>query len=97
MAITEINPAEPGAPEPKVACVALVPVQSAPRRIAPLAHVLARPDPAFVAHLIAMAELNPQTRLRRRAVPADVQAAYRSVACRDQQPTRSGIRLRQIA
>jgi hypothetical protein len=61
---------------PSVALVALVPAPPAGlggRR-------LNRPDPSFVTHLIATAELSPQTRMLRRAAIADVQAAYRSVA-----------------
>jgi len=38
-----------------------------------------RPDPTFVAHLIATAEQLPQTRSLRRATPADALSAYRSV------------------
>jgi hypothetical protein len=80
----------------KAASVALVPLVTAPRKFAPVAHGLTRPDPSFVTHLIAMAELSPQTRLLRRATPEDVQAAYRSVA--NQNRTRpSGVRMRQIA
>jgi hypothetical protein len=37
---------------------------------------LARPDPSFVAQLIATAEQAPQTRNLRRASCADAQAAY---------------------
>jgi hypothetical protein len=96
MGMTEISRAQPGEPAPKAPCVALVPVQFTPRPIA-LARGLTRPDPSFVTHLIAMAELSPQTRCRRRALPADVQAAYRSVARRDQQPALSGSRIRQVA
>jgi hypothetical protein len=39
-----------------------------------------RPDPTFIAHLIATAEQSPQTRVLRRADVSDVQAAYRAVA-----------------
>ncbi|MEA2896048.1 MAG: hypothetical protein QOJ84_1663 [Bradyrhizobium sp.] len=81
----------------KAASVALVPVVATPRRIAPVAQGLTRPDPNFVTHLIAMAELSPQTRLLRRAAPQDVQAAYRSVAHQNQQLTPPGVRMRQIA
>jgi hypothetical protein len=38
----------------------------------------ARPDPTFIAHLMAMAEQDPQTRVVRRAPVDDVQAAYRA-------------------
>ena len=37
---------------------------------------MARPDPSFVAQLIATAEQAPQTRSLRRASPADAQTAY---------------------
>lgn len=36
-----------------------------------------RPDPAFVTHLIAMAEQAPQTRTHRRASVADAMSGYR--------------------
>lgn len=36
----------------------------------------ARPDPTFVAQLIATADQAPQTRSLRRASPADAQTAY---------------------
>jgi hypothetical protein len=80
----------------KTASVALVPVVTVPRKLAPVAHGLTRPDPSFVTHLIAMAELSPQTRLLRRATPEDVQAAYRSVANQNRAMP-PGIRMRQIA
>ena len=73
MAIAEVDQVTP-------ASVALVQIVATPRRLAPITQGLTRPDPAFVAHLIAMAEMSPQTRLLRRAAPDDVQAAYRSVA-----------------
>jgi hypothetical protein len=78
------------------ASVTLVPVVATPRRFAPVAQGLARPDPCFVTHLIAMAEMSPQTRLLRRAAPEDVQAAYRSVASQNRTVT-PGVRMRQIA
>jgi hypothetical protein len=86
-----------GAAEAKPACVALVPVVAAPRRPEPVAHGLTRPDPSFVTHLIAMAELSPQTRMLRRAAPEDVQVAYRSVANQNQALTPPGGRVRQVA
>ncbi len=89
MAITELSRATQ-------ASVALVPVVAAPRRLAP-AQGLTRPDPCFVAHLIAMAEQSPQTRVLRRAAPEDVQAAYRSTANQNQALTPPGGRIRQIA
>jgi hypothetical protein len=81
----------------KAASVALVPVVATPRRLAPAAHGLTRPDPSFVTHLIAMAEQSPQTRMLRRAAPEDVQAAYRSVANQNQTMSPPGARMRQIA
>ena len=62
-----------------------------------VAQGLTRPDPSFVTHLIAMAEMSPQTRSLRRAAPEDVQAAYRSVANQNQIVTPPGVRMRQIA
>jgi hypothetical protein len=106
MAIAEISRTTAGAQQTrrsasdapaKAASVALVPVGAAPGRLAPLAHGLTRPDPTFVTHLIAMAELSPQTRLLRRAAPEDVQAAYRSVANQNRTVTPPGVRMRQIA
>jgi hypothetical protein len=90
MAIAELSRVTP-------ASVALVPVVAAPRRLAPVSQALTRPDPSFVTHLIAMAEMSPQTRLLRRASPGDVQAAYRSVANQNQTVTPPGVRMRQIA
>ena len=90
MAIAEISRVIP-------ASVALVPVTAALRRPAPAVQCLTRPDPSFVTHLIAMAEMSPQTRSLRRASPEDVQAAYRSVANQNQTVTRPGVRMRQIA
>ena len=54
--------------------VALVPLA----RPIPLARSsrLTRPDPSFVAHLIATAAQVPQTRHLRRAAPSDAQSAY---------------------
>ena len=81
----------------KAASVALVPVVAAPRKLAPIAHGLTRPDPSFVTHLIAMAELSPQTRLLRRAAPEDARAAYRSVANQNRTISAPGLRMRHIA
>jgi hypothetical protein len=56
------------------ACVDLVPVTQSvhwsPRAAMP------RPDPSFVAHLIAAADQAPQTRNQRRASLADARSAY---------------------
>jgi hypothetical protein len=90
MAITEVSRVTP-------ASVALVPVVGTPRRLAPVVQRLTRPDPSFVAHLIAMAEMSPQTRLLRRAAPEDVQAAYRSVASQTRTAAPPGVRMRQTA
>jgi hypothetical protein len=104
MAISEVSRITPGMQRalsagdaPKAASVALVPVVAAPRRLAPVAQGLTRPDPTFVAHLIAMAGMSPQTRVLRRAAPEDVQAAYRSVIQQNRTVTAPGIRMRQIA
>jgi hypothetical protein len=78
------------------ASVALAPIAT-PRRLTPVAQGLTRPAPSFVAHLIAMAEQSPQTRLLRRAAPEDVQAAYRSVANQNRTVTPPGVRMRQTA
>jgi hypothetical protein len=94
-----LNTGEPGPsvddgvqPEAKPACVALVPVTSsvqwsqAPGR-------LPRPNPVFVAHLLATAAQVPQTRPLCRATAADAQSAYRA----HPRPVQAaGIRTRQI-
>jgi hypothetical protein len=58
---------------------ALVPVErpvwSPPARTA-------RPDASFVAHLIAMAEQDPQTRTLRRATPSVARGAYTRITMR---------------
>jgi hypothetical protein len=82
---------------PAKASVALVPVVVSPRRPTPISRGLGRPDSSFVTHLIAMAEMSPQTRSLRRAAPEDVQAAYRSVANQTRTATRPGVRMRQTA
>lgn len=56
------------------ACVDLVPLTQAVHW-SPKA-VLPRPDPTFVAQLIATADQAPQTRLLRRGSLADAQTAY---------------------
>jgi hypothetical protein len=60
-------------------CVALVPILPSVQWAQAPSPPLTRPDPCFVAQLIATAEQAPQTRTLRRATPADAQAAYRSV------------------
>jgi len=57
-----------------------------------------RPDPSFLAHLIATAQQVPQTRILRRAATADVQAAYRSAANQNETAGRgAGVRMRLTA
>jgi hypothetical protein len=97
MAISEVGRVTAqGASDTPKASVALVPVVATPRRPA-VAQGLTRPDPSFVTHLIAMAEMSPQTRMLRRAAPEDVQAAYRSVAHQNRTTTAPGVRMRQSA
>jgi hypothetical protein len=55
--------------------VALVPVAQSPQH-APVSSRISRPDPTFVAHLIATAEQAPQTRRLRRAAPQEALSAY---------------------
>jgi hypothetical protein len=77
---------------PGTALVSLMPVvPTRPRS-------LNRPDPSFVAHLIATVEHSPQTRILRRAAIADVESAYRSVANQnDMNGAAAGQRLRMTA
>jgi hypothetical protein len=89
MAISEVSPVT-------AASFALVPVVATPR-LTQVTQGLTRPDSTFVTHLIAMAEMSPQTRSLRRAAPEDVEAAYRSVANQNQPPTPPGVRMRQTA
>jgi len=56
--------------------VALVPVIEPRHEAGKFANP--RPDPSFVAQLIATAEQLPQTRRFRRAAPADAMSAYRA-------------------
>lgn len=79
----------------KARCVALVPLSAAPAP-ARIDFGPTRPDPRFVAHLIAMAQLSPQTRSSRRATQETAQAAYRS-ANRNQLPAAPGRWTRQVA
>ena len=72
------------------ACTELVPVTQSVHwssRPAP------RPDPTFVAQLIATADQAPQTRSLRRASPADAQTAYGASQIRR---CSTGFRTRQI-
>jgi hypothetical protein len=66
---------------------ALVPVGPIVPRNAAEA-VVPRADAGFVAHLIAIRTLAPQTRTRRRAEPGEAVAAY---AARNDAPVLSGI------
>lgn len=63
--------------ETPAASTALVPI-TPPDAAAKPATSHARPNPAFVAHLIAMAQQAPQTRTLRRASPEEAQAHYRA-------------------
>jgi hypothetical protein len=67
---------------------------AAPMQSAGLAPRLTRPDPTFLAQLIATAEQLPQTRLYRRAAPADALTAY---GARQGQAPSLGLRMRQVA
>ena len=78
----------------KPACMALVPVVPS-LQWAPIPR-LSRPDPSFVTHLIATAEHAPQTRILRRATPADAQTAYRSAANQNQIRI-TGVQTRHVA
>lgn len=70
--------ADQGGPStPLPASTALVPVTEPPAT-GKLPSSLARPDIAFVAHLIAIAQQAPQTRTLRRASPEEAHALYRS-------------------
>ncbi|MET0220891.1 MAG: hypothetical protein ABW213_09560 [Tardiphaga sp.] len=62
---------------PSVESVAVVGTEQ-PLRSAPVSSQIARPDAAFLIHLIATAEQAPQTRVLRRADVGDVIAAYRA-------------------
>jgi hypothetical protein len=64
---------------------------------APPPCAVSRPDPSFVAHLIATAEKEPQTRTMRRAAIADVEAAYRSVEIHNHPPAPAGEAMRRSA
>jgi hypothetical protein len=72
-------------------CVALVPLNQELARARKLP--LPRPDSSFVTQLIATAEHVPQTRILRRAAPADALSAYTA----HQHPARdAGLRTRQV-
>jgi len=78
--------------EAELAGTALVPVMPSPERLSAI-RPLSRPDPTFVAHLIATAERLPQTRNLRRATPSDALSAY---AARLQPAQRTGRQTRQV-
>ena len=75
------------------ACTALVPVIQPTPWSPAFSQPLSRPDSPFVTHLIATAELVPQTRNLRRATPADAQIAY---SASRYQPQGAGVRTQQI-
>lgn len=66
--------------------MALVPIV-AERLERPVMLADRRANAGFIAHLIAMAARAPQTRVRRRAEPAEALAAYRALG---QWPTEPG-------
>jgi hypothetical protein len=71
--------------------MALVPM-ARPILITPTARS-PRPDPTFVAHLIATAAHVPQTRNLRRATPSDAHSAYTASL---RSATGAGCRTRQV-
>ncbi len=70
-------------------CAALVPLAQEVHWLRKLP--LPRPDPSFVTQLIATAELVPQTRMLRRAAPADALSAYSMHAVHE-----AGLHTRQV-
>jgi hypothetical protein len=74
---------------------ALVSVVAIPQRSPPLGRSHLRSEAPFLTHLIATAELIPQTRNLRRATPSEAQLAYRSTARNATSVT--GLRVRQEA
>lgn len=101
--VTRFNARRPGVP-PQAAGAqmpstgnALVVVEPPVRILQPRLS-MARPDASFVAHLIATAAQTPQTRVLRRATPADALATYGRTAAHETAPTRyEGERLTRIA
>ena len=75
----------------KPACVDLVPVTQSVQWSSKQA--MARPDPTFIAHLIASADQAPQTRNLRRCSLADAQSAYGAIVLERRSVTR---RTRQV-
>lgn len=80
-------------PRDSVALVPVTPAAASPS----LSSGLARPDPSFVTHLIAMAEQDPQTRVLRRAAITDVEAAYRASANQNHPALPNGLRTHRTA
>jgi len=72
-------------------CVELVPVTQSVHWSPKLA--TARPDPTFIAHLIATADHDPQTCSLRRGSLADAQSAYGAIVLERRSVTR---RTRQV-
>jgi len=80
--------------EPAPASTALIPVATATE--APhTASRYYRPDPAFVAHLIAIAQQAPQTRNLRRASPHDAHGHYKTARLAN--AAASGLSLSRLA
>jgi len=74
---------------------ALVSVVATPQRSPLLGHSHLRPEAPFLTHLIATAELIPQTRTLRRATPSEAQVAYQATAQNATAVT--GVQVRQDA
>ena len=74
---------------------ALVPVLATPQRSLLPGQSHLRSEAPFLTHLIATAELIPQTRTLRRATPTEAQAAYQSTVQNATAVT--GIQVRQNA
>ena len=77
-------------------CTALVPVEP-PATPQNLLFARSRPDAPFVTQLIATAAGESQTRLLRRATPADALTDYGRVAARRVDPLRNGDRISLVA
>ena len=99
------TPSATVAPQPRRRSTDVAPATSVANALVPLAtaaslaasYAVTRHDPSFVAHLIAMAEQVPQTRVLRRAAIADVEAAYKSVANQNQPMPSAGLHMRYSA
>lgn len=78
-------------------CTALVPVEQ-PAIFQKLVFIRALPDAPFVTQLIATAVGESQTRLLRRATPADALKGYRCMTERSADPCKpNGVRVSLIA